>query len=103
MRYGSSPPTWGTRLAQEDERHVLRFIPTHVGNTLRRLRCARCQAVHPHPRGEHPHPPVEFREQRGSSPPTWGTPTQTPDTVLAGRFIPTHVGNTSSPITSPDE
>ena len=32
---GSSPRTWGTRHSLHQPPHRLRFIPAHVGNTLR--------------------------------------------------------------------
>ncbi len=52
-------------------------------------------AVHPHARGEHfLMMPAELRA-RGSSPRTWGTPDQEQDEGREGRFIPTHVGNTT--------
>ena len=33
---GSSPPTWGIRLAVNEAERQLRFIPTYVGHTLDR-------------------------------------------------------------------
>ena len=93
---GSSPRTWGTRGKGTDARSRVRFIPTHVGNTgksvVLRLGCS----VHPHARGEH----VKLMESSGispgSSPRTWGTLGGTGIFSLKTRFIPTHVGNTSS-------
>ena len=55
---------------------VVRFIPTHVGNT-RKTR-------------------ETIKELRGSSPRTWGTQDQVRPDPSPVRFIPTHVGNTSS-------
>ncbi|ERV77266.1 hypothetical protein Q058_03151 [Pseudomonas aeruginosa BL04] len=50
---GSSPRTWGTRQRDAVRNEVDRFIPTHVGNTLRPATPAMLQPVHPHARGEH--------------------------------------------------
>ena len=74
---GSSPRMWGTRYGGELARRVVRFIPTHVGNTSYNHR----GLVIP----------------SGSSPRMWGT--LVGDTLVEAqvRFIPTHVGNTSSP------
>ncbi len=71
---GSSPRTWGTRLASIWRMSESRFIPTHVGNTLGR----NC----PRPR------------YHGSSPRTWGTLRGESRARRCLRFIPTHVGNT---------
>ena len=50
---GSSPRPWGTRMEPAMEPVKLRFIPTPVGNTRRRVGRCRRRAVHPHARGEH--------------------------------------------------
>ena len=49
---GSSPRTWGTRSCCLDEFHILRFIPTHVGNARPPAASSRSRTVHPHARGE---------------------------------------------------
>ena len=51
--HGSSPHTWGTRVAPGLYGSVCRFIPTHVGNTNLRSADDPARAVHPHTRGEH--------------------------------------------------
>ena len=33
-KFGSSPRMWGTLLPAMHNSHMLRFIPTHVGNTI---------------------------------------------------------------------
>ncbi len=51
--HGSSPRMWGTCIAKNVQKCMLRFIPTHVGNII----FSRCNynfnAVHPHACGEH--------------------------------------------------
>ena len=71
---GSSPRTWGIRHAGNKRGRVMRFIPTHVGNTRSEERTCCRRAVHPHTRGEY------------SAPLLWR--------MANNRFIPTHVGNT---------
>ncbi len=96
-RVGSSPRPWGTRASSNAFIPSVRFIPTPVGNTRAQSGTGRAGAVHPHARGEHicslPHATVH----PGSSPRPWGTPTHTPVGSKMYRFIPTPVGNTSSP------
>ena len=94
--HGSSPHTWGTLLAVEVERGAGRFIPTHVGNTACSPATSRHPSVHPHTRGEHPQPGHPRRQSDGSSPHTWGTLPASEVLAEMGRFIPTHVGNTSA-------
>ena len=50
---GSSPRMWGTHNPQVTDQLLMRFIPTHVGNTLSPASCLRSQPVHPHACGEH--------------------------------------------------
>ena len=71
-----------------------RFIPTHVGNTVKDLSGTHKAAVHPHARGEHSKAAVDNLTATGSSPRTWGTPANIAIRVGLKRFIPTHVGNT---------
>ncbi len=94
---GSSPRTWGTRHWRVAGARLHRFIPTHVGNTAQ-LSCRRTRpSVHPHARGEHTVWTSKIRVPYGSSPRTWGTLCLTDQEPAQGRFIPTHVGNTSPP------
>ena len=71
---GSSPRTWGTRGPVHAALAVLRFIPTHVGNTALPPAACAAQSVHPHARGEHADLARLFEANGGSSPRTWGTP-----------------------------
>ncbi len=50
---GSSPRMWGTQKTGKTFVPVLRFIPTHVGNTLFCLLVLWDNTVHPHACGEH--------------------------------------------------
>ncbi len=91
---GSSPHTWGTRQPDQWYRVRARFIPTHVGNTMREGREDAVGTVHPHTRGEHPFKLSSIDSERGSSPHTWGTQDPAVRVHALDRFIPTHVGNT---------
>ena len=114
---GSSPRTWGTLVHLHRVASPIRFIPTHVGNTSIRIAeqhqdfgssprtwgtpgasCASAPAtaVHPHARGEHFTPLLHSSGRNGSSPRTWGTRSRRGRERHLQRFIPTHVGNTSS-------
>ena len=93
---GSSPHTWGTPYNPRAVGPFVRFIPTHVGNTSTRTRCAHRTSVHPHTRGEHDTSLDVTIMQVGSSPHTWGTHGDIGLDDLPGRFIPTHVGNTNT-------
>ena len=53
MIFGSSPHTWGTLYCRISPLLLLRFIPTHVGNTHQEGIQKLQEAVHPHTRGEH--------------------------------------------------
>ncbi len=92
--YGSSPHTWGTRTREVDCIYPFRFIPTHVGNTVRDRLHAQLDSVHPHTRGEHRSSRHPHEPQDGSSPHTWGTRANSSICRRRRRFIPTHVGNT---------
>ncbi len=94
--HGSSPHTWGTH--GEDARYdgAPRFIPTHVGNTTRRDSISGLPSVHPHTRGEHDECISPMGTYAGSSPHTWGTRLEPVQDRSLIRFIPTHVGNTST-------
>jgi len=75
----------------------MRFIPTHVGNTCHDKTAEKVSPVHPHTRGEHIYPIFMENVGHGSSPHTWGTHNHSHYSLLDGRFIPTHVGNTRMP------
>ena len=49
---GSPPHAWGRRVSPHPASRLIRFTPTCVGKTLRRLPMSSSQAVHPHMRGE---------------------------------------------------
>ena len=93
---GSSPRTWGTRHVEHAGNVGLRFIPTHVGNTPSCASCRPRRTVHPHARGEHFLLPSYSSPLNGSSPRTWGTHRRLQVREQQHRFIPTHVGNTST-------
>ena len=57
---------------------------------------APAKPVHPHTRGEHFTNSKRSSPSTGSSPHTWGTHFNTPILKFTLRFIPTHVGNTTS-------
>ena len=50
---GSSPRMWGILELERQPMRVIRFIPTHVGNTENRVVGAVSWAVHPHACGEY--------------------------------------------------
>ncbi len=81
-------------------RTTKRFIPTHVGNTSPNRGTTRCRTVHPHARGEHVAHQARMGGDCGSSPRTWGTLQHKRSAHIESRFIPTHVGNTCSPVGS---
>ena len=94
--HGSSPRMWGTHRLQQHADAVLRFIPTHVGNTLRCSGRSAPSPVHPHACGEHLVSNCSQVARCGSSPRMWGTQDASVFDGLFYRFIPTHVGNTGS-------
>ena len=71
---GSSPRMWGTLRSHHCNRHLPRFIPTHVGNTQPRRPYPSVVTVHPHACGEHIQPRYQNGSSLGSSPRMWGTP-----------------------------
>ena len=91
---GSSPRTWGTPIGNPAPASHLRFIPTHVGNTLFCHPVRAVFPVHPHARGEHARSGLTAPGATGSSPRTWGTLVRVAARPSGPRFIPTHVGNT---------
>ena len=91
---GSSPRMWGTRAIREVLVRGVRFIPTHVGNTVHHEKRDPGVPVHPHACGEHFAKGGDPDLAVGSSPRMWGTLSVPSRTFLVDRFIPTHVGNT---------
>ncbi len=87
---------WGTRAISESVDDLLRFIPTHVGNTPSRPAQMPPDTVHPHACGEHAAFATSTDTPPGSSPRMWGTQFDDQETRNPHRFIPTHVGNTTS-------
>ena len=71
-----------------------RFIPTHVGNTLKIHIIRYILTVHPHACGEHVVVADIVPRFSGSSPRMWGTLDKIEGDGNLNRFIPTHVGNT---------
>ncbi len=94
QRNGSSPRTWGTRVIAIYPSLRVRFIPTHVGNTISERLPRNERPVHPHARGEHIRTRGFAGRVDGSSPRTWGTRALQVAVLDHLRFIPTHVGNT---------
>ena len=95
IRPGSSPRMWGTRRPEGSCGRQGRFIPTHVGNTRPNPAPYGGHAVHPHACGEHVTEAFLSPAASGSSPRMWGTRVVSDQDGSHGRFIPTHVGNTS--------
>jgi len=91
---GSSPRMWGTLKAGCPKDGIVRFIPTHVGNTDEIRMSEFLFSVHPHACGEHSSHSSRVRSSAGSSPRMWGTRSNMNLVMLSTRFIPTHVGNT---------
>ena len=70
---GSSPRMWGTRPRPFSAIDTPRFIPTHVGNTVK-FPDGLCETtVHPHACGEHCLCQERPAGDIGSSPRMWGT------------------------------
>ena len=94
---GSSPRTWGTPGGCGYRDVEGRFIPTYMGNTHRLVAVPNALAVHPHVHGEHQPSLLDSVTSFGSSPRTWGTHECVDGDKGFRRFIPTYMGNTSSP------
>ena len=92
---GSSPRVWGIPPWLTAWMRARRFIPTRVGNTRPWPLPAPATAVHPHACGEYGHPRPDAHRQGGSSPRVWGIPLSRISLIVALRFIPTRVGNTT--------
>ncbi len=95
IRSGSSPRMWGTPFLSFLAIFLLRFIPTHVGNSLSGTRSPGRIPVHPHACGELSLLPGAFPGLAGSSPRMWGTHLLPFPFWPRSRFIPTHVGNSA--------
>ena len=95
---GSSPHAWGTQPGPGSRQEPGRFIPTCVGNTLRRSTPGSA-SVHPHMRGEHNRMANGNPRGDGSSPHAWGTRFVQVIESPGNRFIPTCVGNTGGGLT----
>ena len=101
---GSSPRPWGTPETSIQHKRCRRFIPTPVGNASMTTIANVLRSVHPHARGDRQHWHAQTEDEVGSSPRPWGTPVGDGLGAVAGRFIPTPVGNASSwrrPATAP--
>ena len=96
--FGSSPRPWGMPGRRGHPRRQERFIPTPVGNAVRRAFSSSVVTVHPHARGEC----ISFGSTRhmryGSSPRPWGMHRFDYQNGEMTRFIPTPVGNAESKI-----
>ena len=100
LRSGSSPRVWGTRRYHQGRPILVRFIPTCVGNSTCWLHSSRGRPVHPHVCGEL-NVDIGFLDPgTGSSPRVWGTHPFRECLQDPLRFIPTCVGNSSSPVSS---
>jgi len=92
---GSSPRSWGTQRLEPGLIRAHRFIPTVVGNALRRFSAFVREPVHPHGRGERTKVSAKNVADTGSSPRSWGTHIRIFADSENLRFIPTVVGNAS--------
>ena len=75
---------------------MLRFTPTHVGNTPAPPVPRLLPAVHPHACGEHAQASSAAAQGGGSPPRMWGTRRDRNRRLARRRFTPTHVGNTEA-------
>ena len=91
---GSSPRVWGTHSNGVAITDGKRFIPTGVGNTVRKSLIMERVPVHPHGCGEHTVTQSKGFRSHGSSPRVWGTLLNSKPLCYPYRFIPTGVGNT---------
>ncbi len=75
---GSPPHTWGILHYALPSLLLIRFTPTHVGNTPILNTAVAKGTVHPHTRGEYMIPSPRERRSSGSPPHTWGIRQQLP-------------------------
>ena len=87
---------WGTQVEIGPRINIVRFIPTHVGNSAKNERTVSSGAVHPHACGELIQGDQASGSPPGSSPRMWGTLWQSASYAARSRFIPTHVGNSDT-------
>ncbi len=78
-QFGSSPRMWGIRSPRSRREIRQRFIPTHVGHTLRSLMPCFSSSVHPHACGAYYAYIPDFARYYGSSPRMWGIPLTIPN------------------------
>ena len=93
-RAGTSPRMWGKLVQSYFGIRDLRYIPTHVGKTIRYIIGKEIQPVHPHACGENDVTVTEGELNVGTSPRMWGKPSSLPGPHMPDRYIPTHVGKT---------
>ena len=93
---GSSPRMWGILSMRLLPAFPQRFIPTHVGNTTWAFITYPITKVHPHACGEYAMAKFQDKAGVGSSPRMWGIQSLLEWLGVAARFIPTHVGNTTT-------
>ena len=84
---------WGTLFSDGYCFDRVRFIPTHVGNSVEPGPPIPNPTVHPHACGELCLVAGSSRASLGSSPRMWGTLHAAGSGAGRVRFIPTHVGN----------
>ena len=73
-RLGSPPPTRGTLLSPPPRQIPNRITPAYAGNTCKRCITRRDVWDHPRLRGEHLIKQLKGLQNKGSPPPTRGTP-----------------------------
>ena len=98
---GSSPRVWGTWFEDQFQAEQVWFIPTGVGNINPDPPFEWRMSVHPHGCGEHFYRLYFSRHGCGSSPRVWGTCNLLNVEGFRTRFIPTGVGNISTPLCWP--
>ena len=96
-RHSTSPPhAWGTLDLVRQGHHLVRSIPTCVGNTPPLSSRTSPVSVHPHMRGERPIVGMKEWGGNGSPPHAWGILHDFLIHFAVVRFTPTCVGNTLS-------
>jgi len=96
-RIGSSPRAWGTQVMLNRLEEMDRFIPTCMGNSNLCVMILRLIPVHPHVHGELCATTIIAPTGTGSSPRAWGTHHGGLKRHTMKRFIPTCMGNSSTP------
>ena len=91
---GSPPPTRGT-LQNVDKLSIpVRITPAYAGNTFLRNPVRQVLQDHPRLRGEHKIAYVYCDADKGSPPPTRGTPKISKSVISPPRITPAYAGNT---------